>query len=160
PMAGGSLIGKIHKAFQELKQVGLINDATCSMHGAQATGCNPISDAVKSARPRHKPIRKPKTICKSLAHGDPCDGYFPAKLIRDTGGWAEDASDAEISACMLLLAQTEGIFAETAGGATVAVARKLIEQGRIPRDEEIVLCITGNGLKTQEAVAEDVEQAP
>lgn len=160
PMAGGSLLGKIHKAFQELKQVGLISDAACSMHGAQATGCNPISDAVKSGRQRHKPVRKPNTICKSLAIGDPADGFFAAKLIRDSGGWAEDASDAEISECMLLLAQTEGIFAETAGGATVAAARKLIEQGRIPRDEEIVLCITGNGLKTQEAVADEVEEAP
>jgi threonine synthase len=160
PMAGGSLIGKIHKAFQELKQVGLVSDATCSMHGAQATGCNPISDAVKNNRQRHKPVRKPNTICKSLAIGDPADGFFAAKLIHEAGGWAEDATDAEISDCMLLLARTEGIFAETAGGVTVAVARKLIEQGRIPRNEEIVLCITGNGLKTQEAVADVVEEAP
>ena len=152
PMAGGSLIGKIHKAFQELKQVGLVDEAICTMHGAQATGCNPISDAVKTGRDRHKPIRKPNTICKSLAIGDPADGYFAAKLIRATGGWAEDAADPEISEAMALLAQTEGIFAETAGGVTVAVARKLIEQGRIPRDEEIVLCITGNGLKTQDAL--------
>lgn len=152
PMAGGSLIGKIHKAFQELKQVGLVDEAICTMHGAQATGCNPISDAVKTGRERHKPIRKPSTICKSLAIGDPADGYFAAKLIRATGGWAEDATDPEISEAMALLAQTEGIFAETAGGVTVAVARKLIEQGRIPRDEEIVLCITGNGLKTQDAL--------
>jgi len=153
PMAGGSQIGKIHKAFQELKQIGLVAEATCSVYGAQATGCNPISDAVKSGRERHKPIRKPNTICKSLAIGDPADGYFAAKLIRESGGWAEDASDPEISEAMYLLGRTEGIFAETAGGVTVAVARKLIEQGKLPRDEEIVLCITGNGLKTQEAVA-------
>lgn len=152
PMAGGSLIGKIHKAFQELQQIGLVSDAACTMHGAQAAGCNPISDAVKNGRERHKPVRKPNTICKSLAIGDPADGYFAAKLIRATGGWAEDATDPEISESMALLAQTEGVFAETAGGVTVAVARKLIEQGRIPRDEEIVLCITGNGLKTQEAL--------
>ncbi len=128
------------------------------MYGAQATGCNPITDCVKTGRERHKPVRKPNTICKSLAIGDPADGYFAAKLIRETGGWGEDVTDDEIVEAMLLLAQTEGIFAETAGGVTLAVARKLIEQGRIPRDEEIVLCITGNGLKTQDAVFEALEE--
>src|SRR5207249_533810 len=158
PMAGGSLIGKIHKAFQELVRVGLISDATCKIHGAQATGCNPISNAVKKGLEQHRPVRKPNTIAKSLAIGDPADGYFAAKVIRDTGGWAEDVSDAEIAECMALLARTEGIFAETAGGVTLAVARKLIEQGRLPRDEEIVLCITGNGLKTQDAVVDRLEK--
>ena len=158
PMAGGSLIGKIHKAFDELGQLGLVQPAACTMHGAQATGCNPISDAVKNNREQHKPIRKPNTIAKSLAIGDPADGYFAAKLIRETGGWAEDVSDAEIVDAMLLLGRTEGIFAETAGGVTVAVTRKLIEQGRIPRDAEIVVCITGNGLKTQEPVAGALER--
>ncbi len=158
PMAGGSLIGKIHKAFTELARVGLINKAECKFHGAQPTGCNPISNAVKKGWERHEPVKQPRTIAKSLAIGDPADGYFAAKVIRETGGWAEDVSDAEISEAMLLLARTEGIFAETAGGVTVAVARKLIEQGRIGRDEEIVLCITGNGLKTQDAVAESIEQ--
>src|SRR5262245_1450827 len=157
PMAGGSLIGKIHKAFGELAKVGLVKEAPCKMYGAQATGCNPISDAVKSGREQHRPVRKPNTIARSLAIGDPADGFFAAKLIRETGGWAEDVSDAEISEAMALLARTEGIFAETAGGVTVAVARKLIEQGRIPRDEEVVLCITGNGLKTQDAVADQLE---
>jgi len=155
PMAGGSLIGKILKAFQELHRVGLMPDApTTRMYGAQASGCNPITDAVKTGRDRHKPVRKPNTICKSLAIGDPADGYFSKNLIQETGGWAEDVSDEEIVQGMLLLARTEGVFAETAGGVTVAVAKKLIEQGRIPRDEEIVLCITGNGLKTQDCVAE------
>jgi threonine synthase len=158
PMAGGSLIGKIHKAFQELKHVGLVSDATCTMYGAQATGCNPISDAVKSGRERHKPVRRPSTVCKSLAIGDPADGFFAAKLIRETGGWADDATDAEIAEGMALLGRTEGIFGETAAGVTVAVARKLLEQGKLPRDEEIVLCITGNGLKTQEAVAGELEE--
>lgn len=158
PMAGGSLIGKIHKAFEELYAVGLVKDKpTTKMYGAQASGCNPITDCVKSGRERHKPVRKPATICKSLAIGDPADGYFSARLIRETGGWADDVADDEIVECMLLLARTEGVFAETAGGVTVAVARKLIEQGRIPRNEEIVLCITGNGLKTQDAIAEAVE---
>jgi threonine synthase len=159
PMAGGALIGKIHKAFTELHATGLVDTpVTTKMWGAQAAGCNPISDAVKTGREKHKPVRKPNTICKSLAIGDPADGIFAAKLIRETGGWAEDATDAEIVDAMLLLAKTEGIFAETAGGATLAVARKLIESGRIPRDEEIVLCVTGNGLKTQDAVFDAAEQ--
>jgi threonine synthase len=158
PMAGGSLIGKIHKAFQELARVGLIADPSCKIYGAQATGCSPISTAVKNGWETHRPVRKPNTIAKSLAIGDPADGYFAAKVIRDSGGWAEDVSDPEIAEAMALLGRTEGIFAETAGGVTVAVARKLIEQGRIPRDEEIVLCITGNGLKTQDAVADCLEQ--
>jgi len=158
PMAGGSLIVKIHKAFGELAKVGLIDDPSCKIHGAQATGCNPISDAVKNNREQHRPVRKPNTIAKSLAIGDPADGYFAAQVIRGSGGWAEDVSDAEISEAMVLLGRTEGIFAETAGGVTVAVARKLIEQGRIGRDEEVLLCVTGNGLKTQDAIVDYVEQ--
>jgi threonine synthase len=158
PMAGGSLIGKVQKAFQELARLGLIADASCKIHGAQPSGCSPISTAVKNGWETHKPVRKPNTIAKSLAIGDPADGYFAAKVIRESGGWAEDVTDEEITEAMLLLGRTEGVFAETAGGVTVAVARKLIEQGRIPRDEEIVLCITGNGLKTQEAVNGAVEK--
>lgn len=158
PMAGGALIGKISKAFNELHRVGLIEQPQTKFYGAQATGCNPISDMVKSGRETHKPVRKPVTIAKSLAIGDPADGYFAGKLIRESGGWAEDVSDPEIADAMALLAKTEGIFAETAGGVTVAVAKKLIEQGRIPRNEEIVLCITGNGLKTQDAVADVLEK--
>src|SRR5205807_3366164 len=157
PMAGGSLIGKVQKAFQELARVGLIADPACKIYGAQATGCSPISSAVKNGSDTHRPVRKPTTIAKSLAIGDPADGYFAIKVIRDSGGWAEDVSDAEIAEAMVLLGRTEGVFAETAGGVTVAVTRKLIEQGRIPRDEEIVLCITGNGLKTQDAVADCLE---
>jgi threonine synthase len=159
PMAGGALIGKIHKAFTELNAVGLVDQpVTTRMWGAQAAGCNPITDAVKTGRERHKPVRKPATICKSLAIGDPADGYFAAKLIKDSGGWGEDVTDDEIIEGMLLLARTEGIFGETAGGVTVAVTRKLLEQGRLPRNEEIVICITGNGLKTQDAVFEAIEQ--
>lgn len=158
PMAGGSLIGKVQKAFQELARIGLIGNPACKIYGAQPLGCNPISAAVKNGWETHRPVRKPNTIAKSLAIGDPADGYFAAKVIRESGGWAEDVSDEEIAEAMALLGRTEGIFAETAGGVTVAVARKLIEQGRIPRDEEIVLCITGNGLKTQDAVAAYLEK--
>lgn len=158
PMAGGSLIGKIHKAFWELGRIGLIEPTPVKFHGAQATGCNPITNAVKSGMESHRPVKKPNTIAKSLAIGDPADGYFANKVIRETGGWAEDVPDQEISEGMALLAKTEGIFAETAGGVTVAVARKLIRQGRIAADEEVVLCITGNGLKTQDAVVSCLEQ--
>ena len=158
PMAGGSLIGKIHKAFHELHKVGLIANPKCKIYGAQASGCNPITDAVKNARDAHKPVRKPSTIAKSLAIGDPADGYFAAQVMRESGGWGEDVTDEEIQDAMLLLARTEGVFAETAGGVTLAVTQKLIDQGRIPRDEEIVICITGNGLKTQDAIAEVLQR--
>jgi len=158
PMAGGSLIGKIHKAFNELHKVGLIADPRCKIYGAQAAGCNPITDMVKNNREAHRPVRKPVTIAKSLAIGDPADGFFASKVMRDTGGWGEDVNDREIAEAMTLLARTEGVWAETAGGVTLAVTRKLIEQGRIPRDEEIVICITGNGLKTQDAVVDLLEK--
>jgi len=158
PMAGGSLVCKIPKAFQELQKVGIINDATCKVHGAQATGCNPISHMVKNNLEQHRPVRKPNTIAKSLAIGDPADGFFASKVIRESGGWADDASDVEIAECMAQLGRTEGIFAETAGGVTLAVTKKLIAQGKIGRDEEVVICITGNGLKTQDAVAGILEE--
>jgi threonine synthase len=156
PMAGGSLIGKLHKAFKELEKLGLIGPVSTKLHGAQATGCNPITNAIKTDAFKVKPVRFPNTIAKSLAIGDPADGFFASKLIRETGGWGEDVTDEEIIEGIKLLAETEGIFAETAGGVTVAVAQKLIEQGRIDRDGSIVLCITGNGLKTQEALAGQV----
>jgi threonine synthase len=152
PMAGGSLIGKLHKAFKEFERLGFIPPINTRIYGAQATGCNPITNTVKTEANKIKPIRNPNTIAKSLAIGDPADGFFASKLIRETGGWAEDVDDDAIIAGMRLLAETEGIFAETAGGVTLAVAQKLIEQGKIDRDASTVLCITGNGLKTQEAL--------
>lgn len=156
PMAGGSLVGKLHKAFVELKQLGLIESAAPRMFGAQASGCNPITQAVKTDAAKVRPVRQPATIAKSLAIGDPADGFFASRLLRETGGWGEDVDDDAIVEGMMLLAETEGIFTETAGGVTVAVARKLIEQGRLDADGTTVLCITGNGLKTQEAVADRV----
>jgi threonine synthase len=116
PMAGGSLIGKIHKAFQELQQLGWVSPSPYRVHGAQASGCSPISTAVKNGWDSHKPVKNPQTIARSLAIGDPADGYFAIRVIRETGGWADDASDAEIAESMALLAETEGIFTETAGG--------------------------------------------
>ncbi len=158
PMAGGSLIGKIHKAFKELELLGWVDPVQTKMFGAQATGCNPITNTVKTDAFRVKPVRDPQTIAKSLAIGDPADGFFASKLMRETGGWGEDVSDDEIVECMKLLAETEGVWTETAGGVTLAVARKLINQGRIDRNGSTVLCITGNGLKTQEALIGKLEQ--
>ncbi|HET9284509.1 MAG TPA: threonine synthase [Candidatus Angelobacter sp.] len=151
PMAGGSLITKIHKAFKELVQLGFMEEKPVKFFGAQATGCSPISAAVKAGRNEIEP-QKPQTIARSLAIGNPADGFYAAKMIQGSGGWAEDSSDAEIVDGMTLLAETEGIFAETAGGVTVAAARKLFAQGRIRPDETTVLCITGNGLKTTDAL--------
>jgi len=147
PMAGGSLITKIAKAFQELVTLGWVEAKPVKFFGAQATGCSPIADAVKRNLLRFQP-QKPNTIARSLA-----DGPFAMKLIRESGGWAEDISDPEIVAAIKLLAETEGIFTETAGGVTVGVTKKLITQNRIKPEESTVVCITGNGLKTTDAIA-------
>jgi threonine synthase len=154
PMAGGSLIGKIAKAFAELAHLGWVEPKQVKFFGAQATGCSPIADAVKRELPRFTP-QKPNTIARSLAIGNPADGPFALRLIRESGGWSEDISDPEIINSIKLLAETEGIFAETAGGVTAGVAAKLIHQGRIGADETTVVCITGNGLKTTDAIAAD-----
>ncbi|MBI5885099.1 MAG: threonine synthase [Deltaproteobacteria bacterium] len=153
PMAGGSLITKISKAFNEFHKLGLVDGdrVDTRIYGAQAAGCSPIVNAVKEGTELIRPVR-PNTIAKSLAIGNPADGYYSVKTITGSGGWAENVTDEEIISAMKLLAETEGVFAETAGGVTLGSAKKLIEQGRIPKDESIVICITGNGLKTQEAL--------
>jgi threonine synthase len=151
PMAGGSLITKIAKAFRELVTLGWVEDKPVKFFGAQATGCSPISSAVKQGLTRFEP-QKPDTIARSLAIGNPADGPFAIKLIRESGGWAEDISDREIVESIQLLAETEGIFAETAGGVTAGVAQKLLCAGRIGSGETTVVCITGNGLKTTDAI--------
>lgn len=152
PMAGGSLITKIHKGLKELERLGLLEDEVRTrLYGAQATGCNPITAAVKRGSQDIQPV-KPSTIAKSLAIGNPADGYHAAGLIAESGGWSEDVTDEEIVAGIRLLAETEGVFTETAGGVTVAVTKKLIEQGRIKPTDLTVIAITGNGLKTPEAV--------
>jgi threonine synthase len=151
PMAGGSLITKIAKAFRELVTLGWVEARPVRFFGAQATGCSPISDGVKRNLSRFEP-QKPNTVARSLAIGNPADGPFAIKQIRESGGWAEDISDPEIVAAIKLLAETEGIFAETAGGVTAGVTKKLIDQGRIARDETTIVCITGNGLKTTDAI--------
>lgn len=152
PMAGGSLITKIKKAFDELVQLGLVKPKPVKIFGAQATGCSPISTAVKSGNAEIEP-QKPATLARSLAIGNPADGPYAIKTINQSGGWAEDVSDPEIVNSIQLLAQTEGVFTETAGGVTVGCARKLYQQGRIKPEETTVLCITGNGLKTTDVLA-------
>src|SRR5579864_737060 len=159
PMAGGSLITKIRKSFHELIKLGLVEEKKVKFFGAQATGCSPISDAVKRKLEQFEP-QKPATIARSLAIGNPADGYYAASAIRDSGGWAEDISDPEIVKGIQLLAETEGIFTETAGGVTTGVARKLFEQGHINPSETTVLCITGNGLKTTDAVSQEYTLGP
>lgn len=152
PMASGSLLTKIHKAYKEFIHTGILDEQAFSIHGAQAAGCSPISEAMKKKTELVKPVPNPQTIVKSLAIGTPADGYYAIRSMKETGGQAEDATDPEVIEGIKLLAEYAGIFAETAGGVTVACAKKLIESGAIPRNESIVLCITGHGLKTQEAV--------
>lgn len=152
PSAGGSLITKVWKALKEFHKLGLIDKPDTKIYCAQAQGCAPIVTAIKEKGEIIKPV-KPKTIAKSLAIGNPADGYYATDTVRESGGWGEAASDEEIVEGMKLLARTEGIFTETAGGVTVAVTKKLIEQKRIPEGESVVISVTGNGLKTQEAVA-------
>jgi threonine synthase len=151
PMAGGSLIIKIKKAFDELVKLGLVEPKEVKFFGAQATGCSPISTAVKTGSSEIEP-QKPNTIARSLAIGNPADGHYAIKCIKGSGGWSEDVSDPEVIDSIRLLAETEGIFTETAGGVTVGTAGKLYRQDRILPEETTVLCITGNGLKTTDAL--------
>jgi threonine synthase len=156
PMAGGSLITKIKKAFDELIHLSLVEPKPVKFFGAQATGCSPISTAVKAGNAEIEP-QKPATLARSLAIGNPADGHYAIKAITQSGGWAEDVSDPELIASIQLLAETEGIFTETAGGVTVGCARKLYRQERITAGETTVLCITGNGLKTTDVLANKYE---
>src|SRR2546428_9580264 len=134
-----------------MTKLGLASEREYQIHGAQATGCSPISAAQKAGLDFFKPV-KPNTIAKSLAIGTPADGFYALKVMKETGGAADDVSDDEVREGIRLLAECEGIFAETAGGVTVGVAKKLIASGRIPANDSVVLCVTGNGLKTLDAV--------
>ncbi len=155
--AGGTILPKIAKGFKELKQMGLIQEDECRIYAAQATGCAPIIQALKKGTDLITPV-KPHTIASSIAIGNPADGYYVLQAVRESGGWGESVTDEEILDGIKLLARTEGIFTEPAGGTEVAVTKKLIQQGRIPRDESIVISITGNGYKTLEVVAQSVEK--
>jgi threonine synthase len=158
PMAGGSLITKIAKAFDELQKLGWVGAAPTRFYGAQATGCSPITTAAKKGTTEIQP-QKPATIARSLAIGNPADGFYAVQTILRSGGAGEDSSDEEIVEGIRLLAETEGIFTETAGGVTVAVTQKLIRAGRLNPEESIVLAITGNGLKTVSAVSGELEES-
>ncbi len=157
PMASGSLITKIWKAIQEFDKLGLVDRTETKIYGAQATGCSPITTALKNGWEIFKPV-KPNTIAKSLAIGNPADGYYAMKVMKESGGCGEDVTDEEVVEGMMLLAETEGIFTETAGGVTMAVTKKLIKNDIIPRDESIVVSITGNGLKTLEPLYDKVSK--
>jgi threonine synthase len=155
--AGGTILPKLAKAFKELAKVGLVQDTGCKIYSAQAAGCAPIINALHKGTDLISPV-KPNTIASSIAIGNPADGYYVVHAVKESGGWGESVTDEEIVEGIKLLARTEGIFTEPAGGTEVAVTRKLIQKGRIPRDESIVISITGNGYKTLEAVARSVEQ--
>lgn len=156
PAAGGSLITKIGKALKEFHQLGLIEKPNTRIHIAQAEGCGPIVNAFKENSDFVKPV-KPDTIAKSLAIGNPADGIYAVNTVRNSGGIGEHANDDEIVEAIKLLAATEGIFTETAGGVTLAATKKLIDDGHIGRDERIVVAITGNGFKTIEALENKTE---
>ena len=151
PIAGGSLITRVGKAFQEMVELDLVESRPVKLVGAQATGCSPVTSAVKRGTSEIQP-QKPSTIARSLAIGSPADGFYAARSILNSGGAGDDVSDQEIVDGMRLLAETEGIFGETAAGVTVATTRKLLQQGKLDPNEETVLCITGNGMKTLDAL--------
>src|SRR6202451_2236642 len=157
PTAGGTILPKIAKAFKEMKEVGLIKSGDFKIHSAQAAGSAPVIHALHKGTDLITPV-KPDTIAKSIAIGNPADGFYVLKAVRDSGGWGDVATDPEIIDAIKLLARTEGIFAEPAGGHTLAVALKLLKQGRIKPDETVVVSISGNGYKTLEAVASAIEQ--
>ncbi|HHZ83736.1 MAG TPA: threonine synthase [Nitrospirales bacterium] len=155
PIASGSLLTKIWKGLHELHQLGFIDPVTTKLHGAQAEGCSPVATAFKRGVDFFKPV-KPNTIAKSLAIGNPADGYYAIKATNESAGSMDFVSDDEIVDGIKTLAQTEGIFAETAGGVTIGVLKKLVKNGLIKKGDVTVAYVTGNGLKTQEAIAEFV----
>jgi len=158
PVASGSQLTKVDKGFTELVQLGLVDDAPYTIFGAQAEGCSPVSQAFKAGHDVVRPV-KPDTIAKSLAIGNPADGPYVLDVARRTGGAVEDVTDEEVRDGIQLLARTEGVFAETAGGVTVAVLKKLVETGQLDPDEETVVFNTGDGLKTLDAIADRVGPA-
>jgi len=156
PLGSGALLCALDRGFRQFKELGLIDDAPIRLIGAQASGCAPIADAFKAGSDDIEPIEHPETIAKSLAIGDPGDGFYALKAIRGSGGVAESVSDREILDAIRLLAETEGVFAEPAGGVTIAVLKKLLETGRVAPDEEVVCCVTGSGFKAAETLLKEV----
>jgi threonine synthase len=159
PMAGGSLLTKLEKGFREFTEAGLVSGAPPRLYGAQAAGCAPIVHLVETGGEHIAPV-VPHTIARSIAIGNPADGRFAAAAIRGTGGWAAGVSEAALVDGIKLLAETTGVFTETAGGVTVAAALALAQGGRLCPADEVVLCITGNGLKTVEALVGALPDAP
>jgi threonine synthase len=155
PVASGSQLTKIDKGFTELGKLGLVDATDYKIYGAQATGCSPVAQAFRDGHDVVKPV-KPDTIAKSLAIGNPADGPYVLDVARRTGGVIEDVSDEEVIEGIQLLARTEGIFTETAGGVTVATLKKLIETGQLDPEAETVIINSGDGLKTLDAVADRV----
>lgn len=155
--AGGTILPRLAKAFKEFIDLGLVEDTGCKIYAAQASGCAPIVNAIQQGKDIVTPV-KPHTIASSIAIGDPGDGYYVIQAVKESSGWGESASDDEIVESIKLLARSEGIFAEPAGGAEVAAAKKLIDSGRIAPDESIVISITGNGFKSPQAVASRLEK--
>lgn len=160
PTASGALLCAIWRGFNQLKELGLTSDESFRLTAAQPAGCSPIVRAFKSNKDDVEPVEKPYTIAKSLAIGDPADGIYALRAIRESGGVAESATDEEIKSAIKLLARTEGVFAEPAGGVTIAVLKKLIEAGEISVDEEVVCCITGSGFKASESLLESFPKPP
>jgi threonine synthase len=158
PVASGAQLVKIDKAFRELAATGLVEDSACRVIGAQASGCSPIAQAFRAGRDVVQPVR-PDTIAKSLAIGNPADGPYVLDVVRRTGGLVADVSDGELIDAIRLLAATEGIFAETAGGVTLAVLRKLLAAGQIDPAARTVIINSGDGLKTPDAVAGTIHAA-
>jgi threonine synthase len=158
PVASGSQLTKVDKGFRELVELGLVDDAPYTIFGAQASGCSPVSAAFKEGRDVVRPV-KPDTIAKSLAIGNPADGPYVLDVARRTGGAVEDVTDEEVREGIQLLARTEGVFAETAGGVTIATLKKLVESGRLDPEAETVVFNTGDGLKTLDAIADRVGPA-
>jgi threonine synthase len=159
PMAGGSLLTKLDKGFREFGEAGLVSGAAPRLYGAQASGCAPIVHLVESGGEQVVPVI-PNTIARSIAIGNPADGRFAANAIRSTGGWATGVSETALVDGIRLLAETTGVFTETAGGVTVAGALALAQSGKLRPEDEVVLCITGNGLKTVEALQGALPEAP
>ncbi|MEI6447606.1 MAG: threonine synthase, partial [Actinomycetes bacterium] len=156
PIASGSLMTRIGHAFDEWRDCGLVEGDLPAMHGAQAAGCSPVATAFADGSEHCRPV-KPDTIARSLAIGDPADGPFAIELARRTGGVVEAATDDEIRQGIALLARTTGVFTETAGGVTIAVLKKLAERGAFGPGEKVVAAITGDGLKTPDAISDLVE---
>ncbi|MDP6579803.1 MAG: threonine synthase, partial [Vicinamibacterales bacterium] len=157
PVAGGTLLPRIGRAFRELRDIGLASGELPRIHAAQAAGCAPVINALESGATHPEPV-KPDTVAKSIAIGNPADGYQVLATVRASGGSGARATDPEILDAIELLARTEGIFTEPAGGTTLAATINLLKAGAIPKNESIVVCITGNGYKTSNVMADRLAQ--